>query len=173
MGKVCFSGTTKATCIANLFVVTQLALEAELRIQEFVTLLKVKRTLEAVQYAREHLHQFLQEGGDIPTRVNKALPMLVFAFEPDSQLYRVRHPFPSLLNRSLTPTQEYLSESRWYGLISLFKESFYEMYGIPSESLLNLTLELGLSCFKTTYARLPVPSYKNCLLVLTALRVLT
>jgi len=104
-------------------------LEFNLRVQEFVELLRVNKHLEAVTYARKFF----------PAFVSTHLP-------------QIQHAMAALAFHADTPTQRYshlFSAERWRDLVAQFEHDNYAVHGQTPDPQLQLLLRYGLQSLKT------------------------
>ncbi|XP_067007526.1 E3 ubiquitin-protein transferase MAEA [Anabrus simplex] len=104
-------------------------MEFNLRIQEFVELVRNDQRMDAVRHARKHFSNF-----------------------EDDQLQDVQHcmallAFPT--NTELSPYRELLDESRWDRLVEQFRQENYRLFQLASQSVFTVALQAGLSALKT------------------------
>lgn len=104
-------------------------MEFNLRIQEFVELVKADKRMDAVRHARKY-----------------------FTIFEDEQLQDVQHcmallAFPT--NTELSPYKELLDDSRWERLIEQFRQDNYRLFQLASQSVFTVALQAGLSALKT------------------------
>lgn len=105
------------------------SLEFNLRIQEFVELVRSDRRIEAVRHARKH-----------------------FSTYEEDQLQEIQHcmallAFPA--NTEISPYKEMLQESRWDKLVEQFRQENYRLFQLASQSVFTVALQAGLSALKT------------------------
>lgn len=105
------------------------SLEFNLRIQEFVELVRSDRRIEAVRHARKH-----------------------FSTYEEDQLQEIQHcmallAFPA--NTEISPYKEMLLESRWDKLVEQFRQENYRLFQLASQSVFTVALQAGLSALKT------------------------
>ena len=108
---------------------SRVSLEFQLRVQEFVELVRVGDTKGAIAHARSYLAPWAQQ---YPSELQRAAALL--AFGP---------------NTSCPPYAALLSEERWQDLESLFKSELFRLHSLPPSSLLEIHLQAGLSALKT------------------------
>ncbi|XP_063222966.1 E3 ubiquitin-protein transferase MAEA [Bacillus rossius redtenbacheri] len=104
-------------------------MEFNLRIQEFVELVRADRRVDAVRHARKYFS----------------------AFEED-QLQDVQHCMALLafpVSTELLPYKELLDEKRWELLVEQFRQENYRLYQLASQSVFTVALQAGLSALKT------------------------
>jgi hypothetical protein len=117
------------------------SLEFQLRLQEFLEMVKQQRKHEAIDYARKYLtaKKTEEEKNEIVDAANLALvqrAMATLAFGPST---------------SLSPYKELFANTRWTELEELFKRDFYMLYSLTTKPLLYVTMQAGLSALKTPY----------------------
>lgn len=104
-------------------------MEFNLRVQEFVELVRADRRLDAVKHARK-----------------------CFANYDDYQLQEIQCcmgllAFPA--NTDLSPYKDLLDEKRWERLIEQFRHENYRLFQLASQSVFTVALQAGLSALKT------------------------
>ncbi|KAF3433812.1 hypothetical protein FNV43_RR24915 [Rhamnella rubrinervis] len=105
--------------------------EFQLRLQEFIELVRAENNLRAITYARKYLAPW----GSIHMK----------------ELQRV---FVTLAYKSSTECATYkvlFEPKQWDYLVDQFKQEFCKLYGMTLEPLLNIYLQAGLSALKTPY----------------------
>ncbi|KAJ2159169.1 GID complex subunit containing RING finger motif [Coemansia sp. RSA 552] len=107
----------------------QSPLEFELRLQEFVELARERRTPEAITYAKTHLTPWSEQQMG---RIERAMALL--AFSPDTRCPPYRNMF---------------DKGRWTQLALEFRSVIFRMFSLPTQPLLHLLLQTGLSALKT------------------------
>jgi len=108
-------------------------LELNIRLQEFVELIKQEKRLEAVMYARKHLNStnpYVHSDPDIHK------PMALLAFKPDSRCPRY---------------EGYFREDRWNDLVQQFRQENFALHQLNAQSILEVTLQCGLASLKTPH----------------------
>jgi len=108
-------------------------LEFNVRVQEFVELIRVEKHLDAIKYARQHFSPLAQDE-QLKIELPKVLGLL--AFKQDTKM---------------EPYKSYFNEDRWYTLVKQFRKDNFELYGLSSTSVFALTLQCGLSVLKTPH----------------------
>ena len=103
--------------------------EFQLRLQEFIELIRQGNVKEAVQYAKANLSPWASQ---FPQELQEAAALLVMRLLPDSITY-----------------QRMYSESRWTGLIDTFKADVYKLHNMAPTSPLEIHLQAGLASLKT------------------------
>ena len=108
-------------------------LEFNVRVQEFVELIREAKHLDAIKYARQHFSPLAQDD-----TLKKELPKVLglLAFKQDTKM---------------EPYKSYFNEDRWYTLVKQFRKDNFELYGLSSTSVFALTLQCGLSVLKTPH----------------------
>lgn len=104
-------------------------MEFNLRIQEFVELIKADRRLDAVRHARKF-----------------------FSIYEEDQLASIQHcmallAFPT--STELVPYKELLDDNRWDKLVEQFRQENYKLFQLASQSVFTVALQAGLSALKT------------------------
>ncbi|KAI6655019.1 Macrophage erythroblast attacher [Oopsacas minuta] len=133
-----------AWCLSNKSKLRKLNsnLECNIRLQQFIELVRVGMHSEAILHARKYLTQvddsFLGE-------VQSAMGLLAFPTDTRFSHY-----------------QELLSETRWEDLITKFRTDNYSILQMSSQSLLVTTLQAGLSALKTHQCYNPDKKNNNC-----------
>eukprot|EP01100_Stratorugosa_tubuloviscum_P012881 TRINITY_DN6254_c0_g1_i2.p1 TRINITY_DN6254_c0_g1~~TRINITY_DN6254_c0_g1_i2.p1 ORF type:complete len:314 (-),score=117.53 TRINITY_DN6254_c0_g1_i2:884-1729(-) len=105
-------------------------LELDLRLQEFIELVKLNDKNSAINYARRNFSHFT-ENKELD-EIKKAMGLLVYSNKPLPKRY-----------------EHFFSQERWKNLINLFSQTFKQVHYLMQESSLNLFLGLGLSALKT------------------------
>ncbi|CAG9772796.1 unnamed protein product [Ceutorhynchus assimilis] len=104
-------------------------MEFNLRVQEFVELIRKDCRVEAVKHARKHFPGFEEE--HLP-KIQRVMALLVFP-----------------INTQLLPYATYFDISRWTDLIEQFRQENYRLFQLASQSGFTVSLEAGLSALKT------------------------
>lgn len=104
-------------------------MEFNLRIQEFVELVRSDRRMDAIKHSRKYFSSF-----------------------EDEQLISIQHcmallAFPS--NTKISPYKELMDEGRWQTLIEQFRQENYRLFQLASQSVFTVALQAGLSALKT------------------------
>ncbi|KAK6622260.1 hypothetical protein RUM44_002067 [Polyplax serrata] len=107
------------------------SMEFNIRIQEFVELIRADRRVDAVKHARKHLSTC--EKDQLPA-VQHAMALLALP-----------------LTTQLSPYKELLSLERWDRLIEQFRQENYRLFQLSPQSTFTVTLQAGLSALKTPY----------------------
>ncbi|KAJ8493370.1 hypothetical protein OPV22_015091 [Ensete ventricosum] len=104
-------------------------LEFQLRLQEFIELVRADENLRAVSYARKYLAPW---GATYMKELQHVVATLAFRHDTECSTYRVL----------FEPT-------RWDCLVEQFKQEFCRLFGMTNEPLLNIYLQAGLTALKT------------------------
>lgn len=104
-------------------------LEFELRLQQYIELIRAGKTIEATEHAAQHLSP---HASSRPEPVMHAAGLL--AQQPDTQAQ---------------PYKDYFSAGRWQQLAGLFVETHHTLLTLPVQPLLHVALSAGLSALKT------------------------
>ncbi|CAH0381822.1 unnamed protein product [Bemisia tabaci] len=104
-------------------------MEFNLRVQEFIELVRADRRVDAVKHARKHFSNYEED-----------------------QLKDIQHcmallAFPT--NTEIAPYKEMLNESRWDQLVEQFRRENYRLFQLASQSVFTVALQAGLSALKT------------------------
>lgn len=103
-------------------------IEFQLRVQEFVELIREDRRMDAVKHAQRYF-------GDFPEQLTEIRQfMAMLAFPTKTQL----EPYKSLFD-----------PSRWQELILNFRNENYRLFQLAAQSVLAVTVQAGLSALKT------------------------
>lgn len=136
--KWCVTHKTKLSNMKSL-------LEMQLRIQEFIELVKINKFKEAADYSKKYFKKYMDEQPLVMERV-----MTLLAVMP-------------AFNESLRNNyKDLLSEDRWGFLVGIFMQESYKLHSLTSESLLSLTLQAGLASLKTTFCDDPSTKKESC-----------
>jgi len=111
-------------------------LEFNVRLQEFIELIKADQRLEAVKHARKYL---AIEDAEQLAKVQKACALLAYPKESHMHPYR-----------------EMYSDSKWQELIEQFRAENYRLYQLSNQSVFTVALQAGLSALKTPLCYRPV-----------------
>ncbi|KAK4758036.1 hypothetical protein SAY87_019337 [Trapa incisa] len=105
--------------------------EFQLRLQEFIELVRSESNMQAIAYARKYLAPW---GATHMKELQRVMATLAFKSSTECATYKVL----------FEPVQ-------WDFLVDQFKQEFCKLYGMPLEPLLNIYLQAGLSALKTPY----------------------
>jgi len=112
-------------------------LEFNVRLQEFVELIKGDRKMEAVLHARKYL---AIEDADQLTKVQKACALLAYS-PKESQIH---------------PYREMYDDHKWVELVEQFRAENYRLYQLSNQSVFTVALQAGLSALKTPLCYRPL-----------------
>ncbi|KAK9501944.1 hypothetical protein O3M35_012572 [Rhynocoris fuscipes] len=116
-------------------------MEFNLRVQEFVQLIKTERRLDAVKHARKYFSTFEE---DQIIAIQHCMALLAFP-----------------TNTELSPYKELLEDERWGRLVEQFRQENYKLYQLASQSVFTVALQAGLSALKTPYPLNPLKEEIN------------
>eukprot|EP00252_Welwitschia_mirabilis_P001752 TRINITY_DN1168_c0_g1_i1.p1 TRINITY_DN1168_c0_g1~~TRINITY_DN1168_c0_g1_i1.p1 ORF type:complete len:407 (+),score=91.08 TRINITY_DN1168_c0_g1_i1:252-1472(+) len=105
--------------------------EFQLRLQEFIELVRRDCSMDAVLYARKYLASW---GATNMKELQHVMAALAFRSNTDCAAYRTL-----------------FEPSQWDNLVAQFKQEFCKLYGMTVEPLLNIYLQAGLSVLKTPF----------------------
>ncbi|KAI4461597.1 macrophage erythroblast attacher-related [Holotrichia oblita] len=111
-------------------------MEFNLRIQEFVELIRSDRRIDAIKHSRKHFPSFEDEHLNV---IQQVMALLAFPISTD-----------------IAPYKALFDESRWDILIEQFRQENYRLFQLASQSVFTVALQAGLSALKTPY---PLHSY--------------
>ncbi|KAJ1974014.1 GID complex subunit containing RING finger motif [Dimargaris xerosporica] len=118
------------------------SLEFDLRLQEFIELARRRQIQSAITYVRKHLVPWIDTHAK---QVEQAMGLL--AFNPKT---------------SCEPYKRLFDPERWQALIQHFREANYALHALPEPAPLHLTLQTGLSAFKTHQCNHQIDTNINC-----------
>ncbi|EOY18435.1 LisH/CRA/RING-U-box domains-containing protein isoform 2 [Theobroma cacao] len=110
--------------------------EFQLRLQEFIELVRAENHMRAILYARRHLAPW---GATHLKELQRVMATLAFRSNTGCAKYKVL-----------------FEPKQWDFLVDQFKQEFCRLYGMTLEPLLNIYLQAGLSALKTPYP------YRDC-----------
>ncbi|WOL03457.1 macrophage erythroblast attacher [Canna indica] len=105
-------------------------LEFQLRLQEFVELVRANENMRAISYARKYLAPW---GTAYMKELQHVMATLAFRHDTECSTYKVL----------FEPIQ-------WDYLVEHFKQEFCKLFGMTHEPLLNIYLQSGLTALKTS-----------------------
>ncbi|KAK3034439.1 hypothetical protein RJ639_034676, partial [Escallonia herrerae] len=111
--------------------------EFQLRLQEFIELVRAENNMRAITYARKYLAPW-----------------------GSTHMKELQHVMATLAFRSNTECTTYkalFEPKQWDYLMDQFKQEFCKLYGMTLEPLLNIYLQAGLSALKTPFRKLALP----------------
>ncbi|XP_060186334.1 protein MAEA homolog [Lycium barbarum] len=105
--------------------------EFQLRLQEFIELVRAENMMRAITYARKYLAPW---GSTHMKELQRVLATLAFKSNTECMTYKAL-----------------FEPKQWEYLIDQFKQEFCKLYGMTLEPLLNIYLQAGLSALKTPF----------------------
>ncbi|KAJ6350150.1 hypothetical protein OIU78_006346 [Salix suchowensis] len=105
--------------------------EFQLRLQEYVELVRAEDHLRAITYARKYLAPW---AATHMKEMQRVFAIVAFKGNPECAVYKT-----------------FFEPKQWDYLVEQFKQEFCRLYGMPLEPLLNIFLQAGLSSLKTPY----------------------
>lgn len=118
-------------------------LEFNLRLQEYIELIKQNRLHDAISYSRKHFPPWVDTH---MKEIQKAMVLLAFPYHrPNNKFY-----------------VEYYSPKRWEQLIEQFRNDNFKLYSLTNQPLLSMTLQAGLSALKTPMCYMDENKNLNC-----------
>ncbi|CAN0899123.1 Protein MAEA homolog [Linum grandiflorum] len=105
--------------------------EFQLRLQEFIELVRADNHMRAIAYARKYLSPW---GATHMKELQRVMATLAFKSATECATYKVL-----------------FEPKQWDYLVEQFKQEFFKLYGMTLEPLLNIYLQAGLSALKTPY----------------------
>ncbi|XP_043693768.1 protein MAEA homolog isoform X2 [Telopea speciosissima] len=105
--------------------------EFQLRLQEFIELVRADNNLQAITYTRKYLAPW---GATHMKELQRVMATLAFKSNTECATYKVL-----------------FEPKQWDYLVEHFKQEFCRLYGMTLEPLLNIYLQAGLSALKTPY----------------------
>ncbi|XP_009767482.1 protein MAEA homolog [Nicotiana sylvestris] len=105
--------------------------EFQLRLQEFIELVRAENMMRAITYARKYLAPW---GSTHMKELQRVLATLAFKSNTECATYKAL-----------------FEPKQWDYLIDQFKQEFCKLYGMTLEPLLNIYLQAGLSALKTPF----------------------
>ncbi|PIN12287.1 hypothetical protein CDL12_15108 [Handroanthus impetiginosus] len=105
--------------------------EFQLRLQEFIELVRAENNMQAISYARKYLAPW---GATHMKELQRVMATLAFRSNTECVTYKVL-----------------FEAKQWDYLVDQFKQEFCKLYGMTLEPLLNIYLQAGLSALKTPF----------------------
>ncbi|XP_022956805.1 protein MAEA homolog [Cucurbita moschata] len=105
--------------------------EFQLRLQEFIELVRADKNMQAITYARKYLAPW---GATHMKELQRVMATLAFKSSTECAIYKVL-----------------FEPKQWDHLVDVFRQEFCKIYGMTLEPLLNIYLQAGLSALKTPY----------------------
>uniref|UniRef100_A0A7N0V4R7 Macrophage erythroblast attacher n=1 Tax=Kalanchoe fedtschenkoi TaxID=63787 RepID=A0A7N0V4R7_KALFE len=106
-------------------------IEFQLRLQDFIELVRAENNMRAITYARKYLAPW---GATHMKELQRVLATLAFKNNTECIIYKVL-----------------FEAKQWDILVDQFKQEFCKLYGMTLEPLLNIYLQAGLSALKTPF----------------------
>nr|GMC94141.1 protein MAEA homolog [Ipomoea batatas]GMC98221.1 protein MAEA homolog [Ipomoea batatas]GME10312.1 protein MAEA homolog [Ipomoea batatas] len=103
--------------------------EFQLRLQEFIEMVRAENMMRAITYARKYLAPW---GSTHMKELQRVMATLAFRSNTECAIYKVL-----------------FDAKQWDYLVDQFKQEFCKLYGMTLEPLLNIYLQAGLSALKT------------------------
>ncbi|KAJ8920173.1 hypothetical protein NQ315_011834 [Exocentrus adspersus] len=117
-------------------------MEFNLRVQEFVELIRSDRRIDAIKHARKHFPSFEEEH---LAAIQQVMALLAFP-----------------VNTVIAPYKALFDETRWDTLIEQFRQENYRLYQLASQSVFTVALQAGLSALKTPYPFSSTATFTQC-----------
>ncbi|CAI9091509.1 OLC1v1026563C3 [Oldenlandia corymbosa var. corymbosa] len=105
--------------------------EFQLRLQDFIELVRAENNMRAITYARKYLAPW---GATHMKELQRVMATLAFRSNTECATYKVL-----------------FEAKQWDFLVDQFKQEFCKLYGMTLEPLLNIYLQAGLSALKTPF----------------------
>lgn len=106
-------------------------MEFNLRVQEFVELIRSDRRMDAIKHARKHFPPFEEEH---LVSIQQVMALLAFTVTTQIDCYKCL-----------------FDERRWDKLIQQFRKENYRLFQLANQSVFTVALQAGLSALKTPY----------------------
>ncbi|KAK5671376.1 GID complex subunit containing RING finger motif [Batrachochytrium dendrobatidis] len=117
-------------------------LEFNLRLQEYIELVRVSKTSQAIAYARKYLTPWSDTHMQ---QIQQAMGLLAFTSQTTCKSYKLL-----------------FDESQWTNLVLQFKTDNYALNSLTLRPLLHMTLQAGLASLKTPTCSQPLSKNVNC-----------
>lgn len=117
-------------------------IEFKLRQQEFIELIRSDQRIQAVKHAQKYFPAFEQ---DQLNEIKKCMALLAFPIDTE-----------------LEPYKSMLSIKRWDDLLVNFRLENYRLFQIPTQSVLSVAVQTGLSALKTPQCYSKNSKNSNC-----------
>eukprot|EP01137_Pigoraptor_chileana_P011367 Opistho-2@62104 len=125
------------------------SLEFDLRVQEYVELVRKGDRVAAISYAKK----FLAQNADTNmAEIQRAMALLAFSADTDHPVYK-----------------RLFDVNRWYALVDEFRHDSFVLNSLTTEPLLAITLQAGLSSLKTPMCFREDSKNPNCPVCMPAL----
>ncbi|KAF7132408.1 hypothetical protein RHSIM_Rhsim09G0155700 [Rhododendron simsii] len=147
---------------ANVCILTSLEskFEFQLRLQEFIELVRAENNLRAITYARKYLAPW---GTTHMKELQRVMATLAFKSSTDCATYKMLCDTVLWLNSRALVAFNWsgmafirclvvlFEPKQWDYLVDQFRQEFCKIYGMTFEPLLNIYLQAGLSALKTPF----------------------
>ncbi|KAL3897718.1 MAG: hypothetical protein SGCHY_003228 [Lobulomycetales sp.] len=117
-------------------------LEFNLRLQEYVEIIRKGQIPEAIAYARKFLTPFSESH---IKEIQQATALLAFTADTECKVYK-----------------KFFAESRWGDLVQQFRKDNYALSNLPVEPMLKISLQAGLAALKTPFCCREEDRNVNC-----------
>lgn len=118
-------------------------LEFELRLQEFVELVRQKDMSGGIQYAQKYFPPWATSKME---QIQEAMAMLAFSNLDDGMASSDNE---QQLSPAFRKYRRFFGPARWLALAEHFRTDFFRLNGLTDNSLLQINLQAGLSALKT------------------------
>ena len=124
--------------------------EFELRLQEFIELVRADKRQQAIAYARK----YFKREESTASKTSESESILTRKQEDEEWAKRSKQIQQAMAllafgkGTTLSPYREFFSDDRWQFLIQSFQHSYYELFSLTKQPLLYLNLQAGLSALK-------------------------
>lgn len=117
-------------------------IEFKLRVQEFIELIRSDQRLMAVKHAQKYFPAFEH---DQLNEIKKCMALLAFPIDTE-----------------LAPYKDMFNIKRWDDLLVNFRLENYRLFQIPTQSVLSVAVQTGLSALKTPQCYSKNSKNSNC-----------
>lgn len=124
-------------------------IEFNLRVQEFIELVRSDRRMDAIKHARKHFPSFEEE--HLAT-IQQAMALLAFPVNTGSYCRKlIVNGWILFVFVDIAPYKALFDEGRWDNLIAEFRQENYRLFQLANQSVFTVALQAGLSALKTPY----------------------
>lgn len=116
-------------------------IEFQLRVQEFIELIRNDQRAEAVKYSRKYLTAFKEQMDEI----SEVMALLAYP-----------------VNTTIEKYKNLFNENRWNDLVLSFRNENYRLFQLSNQSLLSVAVQAGLSALKTPQCYSTNSKNMNC-----------
>lgn len=140
-------------------------IEFQLRVQDFVELIRKDRRLEAVKHARKFFPAFEQ---DQLKEIRQCMALLAFPIDTSESLniisfqLSINPSFPLFNSIEIEPYKTLFDPMRWNDLILSFRLENYRLFQLANQSVLSVVVQAGLSALKTPQCYSATSKNINC-----------